>query len=188
MSCTADQIAEKKRVAQERLRQRQQSTLLTNGKTKVVNDNNVAPAATEILRRNSALCTVTSPTSSTHNNSVTRPSSSFYGTSTTKKTAELQNYEAKMKSQQPYKNKNRILSQPYPSKDSKTAATNAKTEQKIAPVFQKTVTCSCAMISSTRFHVITEGYYAPLIDMFKTIPTRMYGECLFAPYAAIRIK
>lgn len=158
MSCTAEQIAEKRREAQERLRLRQEQQKSSNHAAVSVNNNNtIKPASVSGVAEGKI--------------------NAFYGSSTANKTAELQNYEAKIKSQQPYKNKNRILSQPYPKKDAKAAVASTKApETKLAPVFQKTVTCTCAMVASTRFNVIVDGYNVPLIDVFKTIPTRSYGE------------
>lgn len=164
MSCTAEEIAEKRRVAQERLRERQQqSAAVTPKRVTTTNDNN------NTLSVNTATAsTSTSPTAR-----------SFYGkalASNSSKAAELENYEAKIRSEPPYKNKNRILSQPYPTKDARTVAQTAKTnEPKKTPFGQKSVTCTCAMISSSRFHVTIDGYHAKLIDVFKTIPTRSYG-------------
>lgn len=87
-----------------------------------------------------------------------------------------------MKNQLPYKNKNRILSQPYPTKDAKTAATahkedvNANKMISLADIFRgKTVTCTCAMITSNYFQVVTSGYHAQLIAVFKSIPSHTYN-------------
>lgn len=174
MSCTAEQIAEKKRIAQERLKERQQVTA-TNGAPKL-NNNNVAPATASTAQKSSVSSTTTLSTPATVNTSL-HTSTAFYGGSTARKTAELQKYEAKLRTEPRYKNKNRISSQPYPTKDAKAVANNAKTDaQKIAPVFQKTVTCTCVMVSSSRFIVITEGFHDPLITLFKTIPTAKYGR------------
>lgn len=152
MSCTAAEIAEKKRIAMERLAQRRsQATASSNEQI------NGSP-------------TVVAP----------RSSSTFYGQSTPSKIATgPQSYETKMKGKQPYRNKNRILSQPYPSSGAKTTdSTSSKPETKsgIAPVFQKSVTLSCEVVSLTRFQVKVVGFHGKLIEVFKSMPTRSYGE------------
>lgn len=171
MSCSAEEIAEKKRLALERLKQ-----------TKISETNSP----------NSNQCMAFAKPAS----KAVNPTASFYGSSINSKTNELTNYENKIKNQKPFKNNNRILSQPYPTKEqssslgergkgnisaaincaSNSAMKKANTNDKVASVFRKIVTCTCEMIAENRFQVIQSGFHQKLIDMFKTIPTRKYGE------------
>lgn len=38
------------------------------------------------------------------------------------------------------------------------------------------IECKCEMISDTHFQFTHYGYYEPLIQLFKTIPSKVYGE------------
>lgn len=148
MSCTAEEIAKKRREAQERLK-----------KTKELANKSISPGTTN------------------------KPTSNFYGNTNNVKANTLNQYENKMKQQPTANHYNRISSQPYPRNgDTTTNNTNRNTngnQQKFSTNFTKIVNCTCTMISSTRFQVIQNGYNESLINVFKTIPTRAYGECFF---------
>lgn len=154
MSCTAEEIAEKKRQALERLKQKKNQSV-----------------ASEHAKSNTN--PVTSPTAK-----------SFYGNSSKRKAEELTEYENKIKHSSNPHTSNRILSQPYSNRDKKTTQSNAPStsnttaNNKVASIFQKVVTCSCSMLTETRFQVTVTGYHSKLIDVFKSIPTRCYGESL----------
>lgn len=147
MSCTAADIAEKKRQAMERLKHTKASAQTT--------PNSKNSTSTETTNKNTF---------------------SFYGSATNEKTNTLNKYENKMKQQPTYRQSNRISSQPYPRNGNTSPKATNNNEQKIAPVFKNVVTCTCTMISPKRFQVIQKGYHAKLIDVFKTIPTRSFGK------------
>lgn len=154
MACTAEEIAEKRRQAQERLKQRK-----------------------------ATIQTTTHSTNSTSPSTSSKAAQSFYGTANNEKVNTLNNYENKMKQQSSPIHKNRISSQPYPKRDGSsnsnhTANRMKNNEQKNASIFMQVVTCTCSMISENRFQVIQKGYNAKLIDVFKTISTRSYGKYL----------
>lgn len=148
MSCTAAEIQEKKRLAMERLKKTKESAQ---------HQNQISLPSTS-----SNTVTVTSPGTST------KSTASFYGNE--HKLNELHQHENKM--QQPHQS-NRILSQPYPKRDPKTTSNNA---QQFMQTIEKVITCTCTMISPSRFEVIMSGYSDKLIDVFKTIPKRSYSK------------
>lgn len=143
MSCTPQEIAEKKRIALERLRAKKQST-----------------------------------------SAVVEASSAFYGKSSTKSDAEDTALNTSTKTTiNPYQNA-RILSQPYhlsnnlnKTGSSSTAVSSLNNKkQQVAPIFAKIISCSCYMISETRFVVSSSGFHNKLIDVFKTIPSKGYSN------------
>lgn len=155
MSCSAEQIAEKKRQAQEKLKQKKHNS-----------DNYEQQPST------SKDSLVTSPTG---------PAKSFYGGATAEKTQVLSKFESKIKNQNTHAQNSRILSQPYSNRINKTSANAlpSNQEKSLAPVFKRVVTCTCVMISEERFEVIPSSFHAQLIDIFKTITTRKYGKQTF---------
>ncbi|XP_031623528.1 SWI/SNF-related matrix-associated actin-dependent regulator of chromatin subfamily A-like protein 1 [Contarinia nasturtii] len=154
MSCTAEEIAEKRRQAQERLKQKKAS-LQTN----------------EV--RSSSSNTTSPGTSS-------KAAHTFYGHTNNEKANTLSNYEKKMKQQSSPSYNNRISSQPYPKRDGMSNNNYRKVESSknnsVAPVFMHVVTCACSMITSNRFQVVQKGYSDKLIDVFKGTPTRSYDR------------
>lgn len=138
MSCTADEIAEKRRIAQERLKEN-------------------ARKSTE--------------------NAVSPPRK-FYGAIKQENNAAVfrqaisvgVNHQNKMKSDNSAK-ANRIFSQPYTKKNEPSTETFS-----FAKVFNKTITCTCSLISDDRFVVASSGYSEKLINELKTISSRVYGK------------
>lgn len=164
MGCTAEEIAEKRRLAKEKLQ-----------KTAAA----FAAARTPTSKPTTHSTTATSP------GTDTKPTSVFYGNEKNDKAETLNQYENKMKHQPSHSSSNRILSQPYPKRDGAAAQSTSTTStnmdnkaSKVAPMFTKTVTCACSMISSTRFQVKESGYSAKLIDIYKSIPTRAFSKTL----------
>ncbi|KAJ6646348.1 SWI/SNF-related matrix-associated actin-dependent regulator of chromatin subfamily A-like protein 1 [Pseudolycoriella hygida] len=150
MSCTAEEISEKRRIALERLKNRK------------LQMNTAAQSATKTTEQ--PMQSATSPKSV----------ESFYGKVTNVKTDQLTAYENKMKTSATSKATNRILSQPYPN--NKFEAGASQKNKTLAPVFTKVIACSCSMISTRRFEVVTSGFHQKLIDVFKTIPSRSYDS------------
>lgn len=161
MSCTAEEIAEKRRVAIERLNARKQA----------LNNNNSVPKYSSPPALVTSKPTFTLPPQqqqaiAAHN------TTSFYGTPAVPNFKQLVTNGA---ASGPGKIKNsfnnsRIQSKPY----GKNSPVNHGTPGKVAPVFIRTVTCSCAMVSETRFVVQTTGFNDKLIDVFKSIPSKQY--------------
>lgn len=157
MPCTAEEIAEKKRQALERLKRKQMQ-----------NDQ----ASTSTASTSNAQLAI-SP------GDKAKGANSFYGCQTAAITNVLSSYENKIKHQSESKQTNRILSQPYsnrPTKNAISSMTAAPAEKKLAPVFRNVITCTCAMVSYDRFEVVPSGFHAKLLDVFKTLATRKYGE------------
>lgn len=152
MSCTAEEIQEKKRLALERLK-----------KTKETQSPLSVPNATT--------STATSPGTST------KSPSTFYSNSVPRGNASAiqHQHENKMKQLRHYGQTSRILSQPYPKRDEKPTNNN-NNAQMFMTSKEKVIACSCTMMSATRFQVITSSYSDKLIDIFKTIPKRAYSK------------
>lgn len=138
MSCTAEEIAEKRRIAQERLKEKAR---------KSNNENAVAGVS---------------------------PPKKFYGVHNSTNSYALFMDTVQQNKIQPNNNltKNRILTQPYEKKTqfSETVSFNK--------LFNKTITCTCSLITDERFVVETSGYSEKLINQFKLIPSKVYGKKL----------
>lgn len=165
MGCTAEEIAEKRRLAMEKLK-----------KTKATFEPARTAQTPKPMTNNN---TATSP------GTDTKPTSIFYGNEKNQKAETLNQYENKLKHQPSHSSSNRILSQPYPKRDEKMMTknvqptntnNNSNSAQKFNSIFKKVISCTCSMISSTRFQVKESGYSAKLIDIYKSIPTRAFSK------------
>lgn len=204
MSCSAEQIAEKKRLALERLRANQTTTNASSStsskiaenkqialerlaskkaasgqqadgtanaqspqqsKAQIIADNK--QLARERLRATQNLLALSNKTGS-ENNSASKFLSSNSFDAGKSKTA----FQGRPK---PYDNRNR------PS-GSGAIKTQPQQLPPVAAIFHKTVTCSCSLISTSKFMVKTQGYFAPLIDTFKLIASRSYSNCFLYIY------
>lgn len=154
MSCTAEEIAEKRRIALERLKNRK------------LNTNTVPHIQSSTMQ--------SIPSNATSPKSIV----SFYGNTTNVKTNQLSDYENKIKKSPTNKVTNRILSQPYPTTHDHNSGTGASSSMKkvVAPIFTQIVTCTCSLVTPNRFQVVTSGYMEKLIDVFKSIPSRAYSK------------
>ncbi|KAG4066477.1 hypothetical protein HA402_007113 [Bradysia odoriphaga] len=121
MECTAEEIAEKRRIALERLKAKKEA---------------LAKARESVTKPNESMALATSKKISTN----------------------------------PYQS-TRTMSHPYANKMPSTTTTAAKVNQP-APV--KVISCSCYMVSESRFEVNPSGFSNQLINIFKTIPSRSY--------------
>lgn len=161
MQCSVEEIKEKRRLALERLKKTKEGA------------QSHAPTPNPTT---ASASTATSPGTST------KPTSIFYGSDTQQKANALDAYENKMKQQHHHGQSNRILSQPYPKRDTNAAASTSTTSnnsaQKFLKPFEKVVTCTCSMVSSKRFQVVTCGYSDKLINIFKSIATRSYSKSI----------
>lgn len=109
----------------------------------------------------------------------------FYGNETTGITNGLTAFEGKIRTEKPVQRKSRILSQPYSAAGSSTGNINTGV-QSPAPTTQSNavkygtlpVTCTIQMVSIDRFEVLPSKFHGPVIDVFKTIPTRRYGKLI----------
>ncbi|XP_053693187.1 SWI/SNF-related matrix-associated actin-dependent regulator of chromatin subfamily A-like protein 1 [Sabethes cyaneus] len=161
MSCTSEEIAEKRRIAIERLNARKNA--VANGyKSKPTQ----SPGET-------SKPTFTLPPKQLEVVTGIR-STSFYGKSDSSGFHETKSNPSasttgKLKS--PFNN-GRLQSHPY-ARNTQIPKTNG-TPGKIAPVFIRTITCTCAMISETRFVVHMSGFNEQLINVFKSVPSKQY--------------
>ncbi|KFB39093.1 AGAP008426-PA-like protein [Anopheles sinensis] len=143
MSCTAEEIAEKRRIAIERLNAR---------KNKNVNQTNQHKGPTSAADR--SVAGEPQPVTSNKNPLTI---SSFYGNNAS-------NAGKAASTNKTFPGK----TQPYARPVQKS------TPAKLAPVFIRAVTCSCSMISETRFIVETDGFNEQMIEEFKKIPSKNY--------------
>lgn len=164
MSCTAEEIAEKKRIAIERLNARKNA----QSNTKVPHPTILSTKPTFSLppEQRQAI--------------ASQSSSSFYGKSIALRTQpvlNLKNYVPHGNTPTTGKCKNtfnnaRMQSNPY----ARNTPTKNGTTGQVAPVFMRTVTCSCAMITENRFVVQASAFNEKLIEVFKSIPSKQYGK------------
>lgn len=170
MSCTAEEIAEKRRIAIERLNARK------NG----LNNNVGGGGGPSLVSSSVAETTSTQHAAETHKRpwpSGTHNPGSFYGTNST-----VSNFKqivtngakpaeggGKMKN---FFNNPRSQTLPYV----KNTPIGNGTPDKVAPVFTRTVTCSCALVAESRFVVQPSGFHERLIEVFKSVPSKQYGE------------
>ncbi|XP_058057458.1 SWI/SNF-related matrix-associated actin-dependent regulator of chromatin subfamily A-like protein 1 [Anopheles bellator] len=139
MSCSAEQIAEKRRIAIERLNARKNS-----------NKNAVStPAAANPAQ------------SGGPSKGATLTANSFYGQNNERTATSNPAHQRMLRDQ-------RNTFSPY------SRPTKKDTPTKVAPIFARTVTCACSLVSEERFIAETNGYSEPLIEIFKRIPSKSY--------------
>lgn len=174
-SCSAAEIAEKKRIALEKLKARKANLNASN------NNKTSIPAQL-------ASVVVPPPTStSVSATSTENKASSFLnalkGSNVFKHRQEPQH--AARDAAHPYKRPSfGDASSFYKKKTSVEVADRSSGPQfgmgqqtkNVAPVFHNSVSCKVAMISAGRFEVQPSSYHNKLIEVFKTIPSKNYGK------------
>ncbi len=126
MECTAEEIAEKRRIALERLKAKKDA----------------------IAKAKEAL------------NSKSNEKESM--TLATSKKIPINPYQ-----------QSRAQSHPYGIKATSTITTNVNVKKEEPKVI--VISCNCYIITESRFEVKPSGYSNPLINVFRTIPSRGYG-------------
>ncbi|XP_030383078.1 SWI/SNF-related matrix-associated actin-dependent regulator of chromatin subfamily A-like protein 1 [Scaptodrosophila lebanonensis] len=168
MSCTAAEIAEKKRIALAKLQARQ-AQLAANVKPK-------EPAATSgasvKLGSKQTVNFYRSPPQNGEKPTVSLPNSNSNKSTTflnaLKAIKGVSSREIARSSSHPYYR---------PNGDHKPILGLTPEEEKpVASVFVKSVTCRPYMISAQRFAVHISGYHEQLIEVFKKIPSRAYDS------------
>lgn len=140
MSCNAEEIAEKRRIAQERLKE----------KARKSTEKILPPVA------------VVSPPNNFYGNvGVYNNTNSYvrFMDSVHQNTIKPKNLA-----------KNRILTQPYQKKNESLEVSSFN------KLFNKTITCTCSLITDDRFVVESSGYSEKLINELKLIPSKVYGK------------
>lgn len=127
MECTAEEIAEKRRIALERLKAKKEA---------------LAKARQSSIQSNGTESTTLATSKKIPTN--------------------------------PYQN-SRILSHPYANKTPSTSSVNVKKEPTVS-IPTKVISCTCYMITDNRFEVQPSAFSTPLINIFRTIPSRGYGR------------
>uniref|UniRef100_A0A1Q3F1L1 Putative swi/snf-related matrix-associated actin-dependent regulator n=1 Tax=Culex tarsalis TaxID=7177 RepID=A0A1Q3F1L1_CULTA len=155
MACTAEQIAEKKRIAIERLNARKNALATTSGSSAAPKP---SPQQTPPTTSSKPLFTLPEK----QKQAMAMASSSFYGASSGDGGGKAPSFST---------NNGRTAAHPY------AKATSGKAPGKpaaVAPIFLRTVTCSCSMVTETRFIVQPSGFNEKLIEVFKSIPSKQY--------------
>uniref|UniRef100_A0A8D8JPF5 SWI/SNF-related matrix-associated actin-dependent regulator of chromatin subfamily A-like protein 1 n=1 Tax=Culex pipiens TaxID=7175 RepID=A0A8D8JPF5_CULPI len=158
MACTAAEIAEKKRIAIERLNARKNALATTSNSTAKPPPQQVPKPTIPIF-----------PLPEKQRQAMALASSSFYGTNSSvggigKAPSSFANGSA------------RSAAHPYSKPSFGKAQTTKPAALPVAPVFIRTVTCSCSMVTETRFTVVPSGFNEKLIEVFKSIPSKQYGK------------
>uniref|UniRef100_A0A8D8NU11 SWI/SNF-related matrix-associated actin-dependent regulator of chromatin subfamily A-like protein 1 n=1 Tax=Culex pipiens TaxID=7175 RepID=A0A8D8NU11_CULPI len=157
MACTAAEIAEKKRIAIERLNARKNALATpSNSSTK--------PPPQQVPKPTKPIF----PLPEKQRQAMALASSSFYGTNSSvggiggKAPSSISNGSA------------RSATHPYSKPSFGKVQTTKGVAPPVAPVFIRTVTCSCSMVTETRFTVQPSGFNEKLIEVFKSIPSKQY--------------
>lgn len=171
MSCTLEQIAEKKRIAQERLlRARQQPNPPQPPQPpRSQPHSNGGNSARQFLTVNSFYATpppnARPPNRDCNIPSPGRPSASIAaggGGGKIRVAPTLPGHRQ----------------QPYAQRSSHGAGNSSRADPKkpsaLAPVFLPTKSAVCSMVSAERF-VVAAPFHAQMLDVFKTMPSRQYG-------------
>ncbi|XP_037811206.1 SWI/SNF-related matrix-associated actin-dependent regulator of chromatin subfamily A-like protein 1 [Lucilia sericata] len=199
-SCTAAEIAEKKRIALEKLKAKKaQLSINSNNnlnKPALNPGSNVSSNQQNNINNNAPKLTPTPPptnSSSQPAGRVENKASSFLSAlkgSNVFVQRQQQQHSAR-DAAHPYK---RPSNEGLPNKDAnsfyKKSSTNGYTDKpkgpmlnavaattpqkQIASIFVKSVTCKVAMITPARFEVQPSSFHAKLIDVFKSIPSKSY--------------
>lgn len=191
--CSAAEIAEKKRIASEKLRAKkaQHSIITNNNNTGGITINSNHTSYNTNVPKLTSTPTLANASSKNVGRAENRASSFL---------SDLKGSNVFVQRQQ-QQNPARDAAHPY-KKPSTEGATNfykkqntnvfvdkpkgpisTTTPQKqLASVFVKTVTCKVAMITPLRFEVQPSSYHAQLIEVFKSIPSKSYGMLKGAYY------
>lgn len=159
MSCSSEQIAEKKRLAQERLRTRKTEALLIAENKRLALER--LHARTKQIGVDPQSRAKSSPSSS---NSASLFIASLHPSTSTHPVGKIKINEIRPK---PYDKR--------PASSHTNENTSAIVNQSVAPIFRKSISCVCSLVSATRFVVTPSGFHAKLIEVFKQIPSRSYG-------------
>lgn len=180
--CTAAEVAEKRRIALEKLAAKKRRLASASAtESKITSPVQQQRTTTGAISTNSFFKQQnhTQTFSATNINAKPQQNSSAKPTSAAVKFLN----DLKSSNIERYVNNARSAAQPYPrnpfNKKQNTAtenhsASNAN-QQNLAPLFIVKVSCKVYMISNTRFAAQPSCFHAKLIDVFKTIPSRSYG-------------
>ncbi|XP_055917964.1 SWI/SNF-related matrix-associated actin-dependent regulator of chromatin subfamily A-like protein 1 [Eupeodes corollae] len=195
-TCSAAEIAEKKRIALEKLKAKKNQ--ISNKPTIVPNKQSTTTSVPALQTSNQLAAPHSKPSSSSSSPSVapsapkiiTSPVQNFYKSNTENKASD---FLKAIKQSSTFANRNeaRNTAHPYsrPSGNSPQQSSATKggssvfknalmtdNKTKIAPVFVQSVSCTCYLISAFRFAVQPSGYHTQLIEVFKSIPSKAYDN------------
>uniref|UniRef100_A0A0A1XLP0 SWI/SNF-related matrix-associated actin-dependent regulator of chromatin subfamily A-like protein 1 n=1 Tax=Zeugodacus cucurbitae TaxID=28588 RepID=A0A0A1XLP0_ZEUCU len=176
--CTAAEIAEKRRIALEKLAAKKQRLAAEAKLTPPVQQQRTTAGAisTNSFFKQQNHTQTHNPTNTTakpQQNTSAKPSSAAINFLNDLKRSNIGKYA----------NNARDAAQPYPRSPFHNKSTAAAThtasntnKQTLAPIFVVSVSCKVYMISNTRFVVQPSCFHGKLIDVFKTIPSRLYDN------------
>ncbi|EDW11434.1 SWI/SNF-related matrix-associated actin-dependent regulator of chromatin subfamily A-like protein 1 [Drosophila mojavensis] len=166
--CTADEIAEKRRIALAKLQAKKNQTPAVNSNTKpATNVNEQLGAKSASSFYNSPPQNNTKTVNNNNNNVSQNKSSSFLNALKAIKTTSAREL-------------GRVAAHPYqrPNGGSKPtlclSPEREQPQQQLASVFTKSISCKVYLISAQRFAVVPSGYHQQLIEVFKNIPSKSY--------------
>lgn len=177
MSCTAEEIAEKRRIAQARLKAKQTATCASLNTKSLLTHTTTTSAPLKAQLTHAATINIIVP----EKNSV-----SFYGASNKTNCSTGSTYQPlavnqqqqqtinKLKASPSFKD-NRTKYGPYANRNNSLGNTQKNDNQTVAAIFRKTISCTCSMITEKRFVVTPSAYHAQLIEVLKSIPSKAYG-------------
>lgn len=183
-TCSASEIAEKKRIALSKLQAKKSQLLAsTNGgkpsptptgsaQQQVRSGNNASP--NQPLAK-SPLNFYRSPPTALQKNSRTVPTTSTENRSSSflnalKAIKQTSNRELSRIAAHPYQRPNGEKNQSKPT----LSLAPEKDKPPVAPVFRNSITCNLYMVSAHRFAAQTSGYHEKLVAVFKNMPTKSY--------------
>lgn len=195
-TCTAAEIAEKKRIALEKLNAKKNQ--IPNNPSSATLSSKQKNNVQSFSHQNSSNNTHSKPAApltSNNNKILTSPVQSFYKSNSQNKAADFLK-AIKQSSTFASRNEARNSSHPYSRPVSSTgnnkspqnsltssttsvfknALTPDNNKTKVAPVFVQSVTCTCYVISPFRFAIHPSGYQTQLIEVFKSIPSKAYDN------------
>lgn len=191
-SCTAAEIAEKKRIAIEKLKARKAQMAVNLNSNKYANKPPVGTINSKTITSSSSTPIAKIGNSAQVKANLENKASSFLSAikGSDVFVQRQQHQHSARESAHPYKrpsteetlNKNFYKNASPTAVNDKRKPTGLEAQQKqLTPVFVKSVSCKVAMISPIRFEVEPSGFHAKLIDVFKSIPSRSYGNFKLFP-------
>lgn len=186
-TCTAEEIAEKKRIALERLKAKKNQQSFASPGTAQSNFNNKVPHSPFVTKDSKVVDSTVKLTE--------KPASTFYqpqinslnASPSSNKASEFiaalkqsstitSRLEEARAASHPYQKKVQNHKQSFDqNQHSRILSINQNSAKQLAPVFSKAVSCTTHIVSPSRFAVVPSSYHEKLIDVFKQIPSKSYG-------------
>ncbi|XP_017484367.1 PREDICTED: SWI/SNF-related matrix-associated actin-dependent regulator of chromatin subfamily A-like protein 1 isoform X2 [Rhagoletis zephyria] len=178
--CSAAEIAEKRRIALEKLAAKKQrlANSVTSGDksgnaTLHQNRNAIGAIPTNTFFKQQHQVQQQSTTNNNQNKKTPQHSAGAINFLNDLKRNNIGSYARNARDQaHPYQRN--TLSNSKPNVSALHTPNNSQQQQQLAPVFVTKVSCKVYMVSNTRFAVQPSCFHAKLIDVFKSIPSKGY--------------